>query len=246
MAEPANVFAAQPASEQPAQVDTSVDSWVGEGKKFATIEQLVESYGHAQAHINTLESSYQGLEKDLDKRLTVEEMVKQIQTPEATQHTTEPVQEQGTSTEGLATLTEDVNSTIDSKLSSFEARLQGDQNEREVSATLNSRFGDKAQVTLQAKAQELGKSIEDLQSMSRTDPKLFLALFPKTTGASNQGVMQSSVNTDNSNFSGSKQSSRDFKYWEEMRKGNSRDYFSPKMQALMFKDAQDQGTSFYG
>tara|TARA_Y100000034_G_scaffold116465_1_gene154835 strand:+ start:367 stop:555 length:189 start_codon:yes stop_codon:yes gene_type:complete len=55
-----NVFSDQQTTNT--EVKIQLDDWVGEGKKFATVEQLVESYGHAQNHISTVENSYSELQ----------------------------------------------------------------------------------------------------------------------------------------------------------------------------------------
>lgn len=246
MPEPGNVFEEQPSNETtPSPVPSNLDDWVGEGKKFGTVEDLVKSYAHSQSHIEKIERSYKDLEADLGSRLTVEEMFNKLQTTDqATQDTTGESQGSGEETTSFETLTKQVETSIDSKFNEFRSKLEQDRNEELVSNTLKQRFGDEASSKLEAKARELGRSMQEVQTLARQDPKLFLSMFPEKPSGSGQMTQTGSVSTEHANFSSSK-STRNHAYWTKLRRENPRDYYTPKMQNLLQSDAVEQGDEFY-
>ena len=73
----------QPAPE--AQLDTNsfLDQLVGEGKKFANIEDLAKGKLNSDEHIDKLENENQRLRQELDTRMTAEEVLAEIRKPEA-------------------------------------------------------------------------------------------------------------------------------------------------------------------
>ena len=77
------VQAHQPSGDPAAQTpggSSVLDALVGEGKKYKTAEDLAAAYGHADQHIATLTSELSEIRKDLDGRLNVVEMLKELLT----------------------------------------------------------------------------------------------------------------------------------------------------------------------
>jgi|TARA_Y100000310_G_scaffold75259_2_gene71517 hypothetical protein len=246
MAEEASVFDAttqEPENTPEAQAalqNLTLADWVGEGKKYATEEEFVKAFSHSQAHIITVEKSYGDLKSDLDKRLTVEELVTKLQTPQTTpspagesSETTETTTP-GPSTDELAEL---VNTTVDARIGDFTKEQLEVANETTVSREMRTRFGSDQSVAtvLQAKAKEVGLSIADLQNIAKQNPKVFLSMFPVGSGSGSTQTT-SSVNTDGEQFTTDKKSTRNFTYYEDLRKNNSREYWKPRVQVQMAKD----------
>ena len=244
MAEPAaSVFVPSTNGEgDPQPLPVNLEDWVGEGKKFNTVEDLAKSYAHSQEHIGKVEGSYKALQADLDKRLTVEEMVAKLQTQKPEPVTTVVPEGDQNLVQGMKP--EDVKSQIDTAVGDLSTRLQHQDNEKMVSDTLRDRLGaDVVGAALEEKAKAAGITVDDMRLLAQTNPMVVLAMFPEKTTTPSGTQLHSSVNTDTTQFNKSKPG-RTFADYEKLRKENEREYFSQRVQSQMFDYAKQEG--FYG
>jgi hypothetical protein len=150
---------------------TGTLSYVGEGKKYATIDELDSAYAHVNAHAGTLEtenatlrSKIEALESQDDAVAKVLEALK----PTVQEADQDPVSaHQGVKTEELETLVE---SLINKKSSAN----QKQENNTRVRDTLKELYGDKAEEIYRNKGKTLNV---DLDSLSETSPAAVLELF---------------------------------------------------------------------
>lgn len=242
MAEPAeSVFNPSTNGEvEPQALPVNLEDWVGEGKKFNTVEDLAKSYAHSQEHIGKVESSYKALQADLDKRLTVKEMVAEIQTQKTEPVTTVVPEGDQNPVQGMKP--EDVKSQIDIAVGDLSTKLQHQANERMVSDTLREKLGkDAVGAELEEKAKAAGITVDDMRLLAQTNPKVVLAMFPEKPTTPSGTQLHSSVNTDTAQFNKSGKPGRTFADYEKLRKENEREYFSQRVQSQMFEDAKGEG-----
>jgi len=149
-----------------------VAAFVGEGRKYATVEAALASVPHAQQHISSLEADNQRMKQELaelqaklDAATRLEDVVASLST---TQQPQEPPVPAGLDEEGVLKL-----------LEQREAQRLAQANQTAVTEALITKFGDatKATEALQAKAQEFGVDFEFMKSLAASSPKAVLSYF---------------------------------------------------------------------
>lgn len=156
-----------------------VSEFVGIGKKYASVDDALKSVPHAQKHISTLEEELATVKAELVKRRTTEDLLTELRT---TSNVNEGQQTQnGITSERLQEL---VNQTIEQNA----ANVTAQSNIQKVTAALTAKFGDQAEATFIALAQESGMSISSLNRLSATSPNAVLKLAGLTVKPTDQIV----------------------------------------------------------
>lgn len=211
-----------------------VSEYVGEGKKYQTVEDALKATDHAQAHIANLEKEQAELREELSRRLTMDEALSKIKA------------EQDNAGQPSVELDESkLEEIINSKLRSVEAQKTVATNINTVIEKLTAKYGDteKAREAYMTKANELGLSIESLNKLSGESPTAVLSMLgvdtkqeviPQTT--------QSSVNTESFTQGGIREGT--YAYYENLRKTDPTTYFSPSVQNEMHRLAVEND-NFY-
>lgn len=224
-----------------AEIPEELKEFVGEGKKYKSVEDALRSIPHAQQHINNLEKEKQEMREDLEKRLNAEETLKKIlERQEGSDSADTPSDE----------LTPDVVKNL--AKSAYEELTQEElqkKNITSVDSTLREKWGDKAGEQLKAKADELGVSLEFMQQTAAHSPQAFYNLVglnnsasakPDHTTAPRQGDVDSS-----SMASSSAVEPGTYKWYQQLRRNDPKQYYSSKVQLQMHRDAAEKGDSFY-
>jgi hypothetical protein len=218
-------------TSQEATVDDSLQQWVGEGKKYRTQEDALKSIPHAQQHIQSLEKTLEELRSDLAQRETAEEMLKKLKAGEGTGTT---VQEP----EDLATL-------VDQRLSAREEQKQIESNLTKADQLWRERFGEKAGQEYQTRLAELGLSNDEAMGVARKSPAAFMKLMGAEPTGTSSGTFRGTVNPE-SNVS-SKPEHGTYEYWQNFRRENPSQYYSPKIQRQVQESLQRLGEDkFFG
>lgn len=233
-----NIFGGSPNEIDTAQ-NTDNDPFkqlVGEGKKFSTPEALAKGKLEADAYIEQLKSEQAQLRAELEKRPSKEELLDIVKAAQNESGNTKP---------GLDE--EAVKSMINAQVQEMTAAEKREANSQKVISTMVEKFGDKAAEVTAAKARELNVSVDYLKNMAETSPALFLQTMGVT--ASQQGRDTSnqnlggSVNTEQLQ-QGSAPKADSWSYYENMRKENPSEYFSPKVQNEIFEKRKRLGEAF--
>lgn len=163
----------------------TVADYVGEGKKYKSVEEALSSIPHAQTHISKLEAdnkqlreSQQALQNKLESLLTnVNTGTMQSATPTAT----------------VAANNVDIEKLVRDALVKTQLEAQAQTNSNTVANKLRQIYADKAEVVYAERAQELGMSVDDLNILSARSPTAVLALF-ETPKQNNNNSIQGTVN----------------------------------------------------
>jgi len=234
--------------------EVTVDTLVGEGKKFKTIDDLAKGKAESDRVILAREQELSQLRGELAQRESIEQMLQRNQTPQSAPKTATPELEyqpthvsSGTSDEDLARRIKEVTKELNQA-----DRVQN--NLESVASKLTEVFGseDGANRAVNAKAIELGVSVEFLQSVAAQSPKAFFAQIgldsipttpqstPRTGGNVNPEVL-------GHNHQGPKPGTYGF-YQHILKTQGTAAYFDPKIQNQLMKDAfaaAEKGTDFY-
>lgn len=151
------------------QLPDEVMEHIGEGKKYASVEEALKSVPHAQKHIATLEQELKEMREKMEKAVSTEEVYKTVKEMLAA----EGRQPAG----GDAGKPIDVEALLDRKLQEREAAAKAMENVTSVKTVLAEQFGDKAADIYREKAQALGIGVEFLNDLCAKSPKAALELL---------------------------------------------------------------------
>lgn len=153
---------------------TEIKNESGE-QKYDSVEKALDALKHSQTYIPDLKSSLtekeqeiERLKEELSKRSTIEEVAEKLTANQGQQETTP--QASGLDEQAVLNL-------VQSYTQEQQTAAQQAANEKSVSDQLIAKFGDKTGDAIQAKANELGMSVEDLKTLSQKSPNAALSLF---------------------------------------------------------------------
>lgn len=228
----------------------TLETLVGEGKKYKTVEDLAKAYQHADTTIASRTRELQEMREELNLRLDTEEVLKRARAnPEpvdnAPQGKQPAVAATPLSNEDLAARIREV-TQADQAAANYRANVEN------VAVKLVEIYGTEAQANeaVKKRADELGVSIKYLQDAAATSPKAFfvqmgLEASPKPV---NPAPARSDVNpTAFSNNSGAAKPGT-YLWYENLRKTDAKKYFSREVQLQIHRDAaaaQARGEQFF-
>lgn len=219
--------------------DPLFSDMVGEGKRYATVEELAKGKKEADAFIEQLKGETSGLREELDKRPTMEDIQDIIKSY---------ANEQGSTNSKVSG--EDVQKLVQTALQESKIADRQQSNVKEASDKMFELYGDKAKEKVQQKANELGVAVSYLEEMAAANPKIFYA----TMGVQDNPNNDQSHNSSNRQPEGNnaeqfkKQSDNQtgtWSYYQQLRKEKPNLYWSPKVQNEIFKLRKDKGPEFF-
>lgn len=175
-------------NQQPVfQIPTEAAELVGDGKKYSSVEDALKSVPHAQKHIQTLESELAAAREELAKRKTAEELLDEIKSgiqPQVTPAGSEFDQDK---------LLQLVDQTLEQK----ERQRTAKTNAESVASKFTEKYGQKAEEVYNTVAKESGLTIQQLNSLAASSPKIVLKLAGlEGVSAPVAGKPNSTVNTE--------------------------------------------------
>ncbi|MAZ33825.1 MAG: hypothetical protein Tp178MES00d2C33159091_39 [Prokaryotic dsDNA virus sp.] len=240
----ADIFSKDPIEENENnnEITLSFEDLVGEGKKYANPDELAKAYANADGFIQTSKAEKARLEaenkvlKDLAearKKSNSEEQPRGQEPDPAGQRPNEDDNK------------EDLSAKIAEMMNERDTQKKFTDNVNSVSEKLANHYGSgaKAQKALQDKAAELKVDVSWLMDMAGRSPEaLYRTVGLDSKSFSSPNASSGDVNTAALNRNANR---RNFKYYEELRKADSRAYYSPHVQRELMKDAREQGAKFY-
>ena len=217
------------------KVSGELDSLVGEGKKFKTVEELARGKKEADAFINRLQEELQGLRSELSEKEEARKMVEELR-KELLEHK-EPAP-----TKDASSTQVDIKSAVAEQLKELEAKKTAEDNLKFINEKMAEKYGKDAKEIVTKKAALMGVSKDFLQSVALQSPKAFLSMMgieessepsPKQQAGAQKTSVSSSVNIEAvlTNIPNKAQKS----YFDGMRKENPTLYWSPKIQNQIAK-----------
>lgn len=164
----------------------------GEGKpKYTSIEDALKGAAHAQAHIANLERDMAELRASGENTKKIEDVIASIKAGEEDQ----PVQP--SPDEGHKSFTEsDIQALVKNAVSDITTKSVQEKNIKEVTGKFRELYGEKASETLYSKAEDLGMSKEDINSLIAKTPKAAFRILGIGDNKESSMSFNSDVNTE--------------------------------------------------
>ncbi len=225
--------------------EVSLETLVGEGKKYKTPDDLAKAYNHADATIQARNEELQQLRDELNSRVTVEEAIQKLSTTQrqAAQDDSGTGQNPPKNETPAKPAADDLDSRINEALQKTQRETLVRQNQEIVLLELLKLYGteEKANEVIRAKAKDLGVSVQFLQSVATQSPKAFFAQLG--VNASNETQRNASPSRGEVNAAALGLSTGvqpgSYEFYENIRATDPRRYFTPKVQNQLMQDAFD-------
>lgn len=229
-----------------------LEELVGPGKKFATAEDMAKGKYISDGYVTILEKRLDAAREEMktlrDQNIAgpkLQELIdkydaleKQLATRQTTQQSNEDTK--------AAYDPKQVESLIDSRVHLIEQQKRENDNFKLVQDKLKERFGNNYQTLLKTQSNTLGLTDDEVNSMARRNPNLFMKTFDLNVPKNNDNFQtppKSNMRSDN--FAPRTNEKRTWSYYEELRKKDPQAWFDPKIAVQMDKDSQALGEKFY-
>jgi hypothetical protein len=232
------------ASPQASFLDKLVET---KGENWRDPETLAKGKLEADGYIKNLEDQLVQMREDMKKQDYQADLLAQLQN-KATETTTVNNGESNNNNGSIDTqnttgvVDEDtLKSLVEKTLTQREKNSTVQQNLSQVDKELESSFGTEAAATVQKKAEELGMSMDRLRDIASESPSAFFTLIgqPEKTFSP---MVQGSVRTEGVNMQAS--ADRNWSYYQNLRRENPNQYYSPKIQQQLIQDKMKMGDKF--
>ena len=218
------------------------------GENWKDPEVLAKGKLEADGYIKTLEDQLEQMREDMKKQDYQAQILDQLQNKatESTAVSTEVPNNNNNGDINAQNTTEAVDeevlkSLVEKTLTQREKDAVIKQNLLQVDQELEKSFGTEASAKVQEKADQLGMSMERLREIAAESPAAFMSLIgePQKTFSP---MVQGSVRTEGVNMQPSAE--RDWNFYQNLRRQNSKEYYTPKVQQQMMKDKLRLGDRF--
>src|SRR3990167_677025 len=240
---PETVFAEE---GTPSEQDTVLAARIEENKKKG-VDELAKGKAHGDQFIEFLKEQNAAMKAELDKALdeankrkSAEAVLEELKTRQSNKDVAENTEEPTSSSLNSETIKSLVKESIseEHRKAAFQANVQI------VDSAVKEKYGDKAKEFVANKAKELGLSIEELGGLAAKSPSGFFNLVGM--GVVEQKTLAPSKSTINPNAILSNQpKAGTAAYYDNMRKEDKKKFFTPVVQAQLFKDRERLGSDFY-
>ena len=150
---------------------------IGDGKKYATVEELAKGAFNAQKHIPTLEQELAELREKQATAKTIEDLLRERITPPNSEPTPKPVETTVSEGEEVPTQ-ESIAEIVRTVMQQDQSRTQQDLNFKTSLETATKSLGTAEAVDslVNKKATELGLTVSSLREMASKSPSAFFSL----------------------------------------------------------------------
>jgi hypothetical protein len=225
--------------------ESPIESLVGDDKKYKTPLDLAKAVLEKDRFIKQIKTENAMMRDQFKTAGTAQELLDKLLKQQQTQGkqaeslgTTQDAsqQDQGNANDGVSL------DQIKQLLEERERVNAENANIRAVRETLEKDFGADWQNRLQKVANEYSMSVQEIEELARKRPQAVIKMSKPTSMASPTGTPQSTIQV----LPGSTSQVRNQKYYTELqRKLKPAEFFNPKIQNQLFKDADSLGPKFF-
>lgn len=214
---------------------------VGEGKKFASVEDMARGKLEADAYIESLKAELDSLKNTNSKMDELLEAVKSgsVAEPVATSNPTPSNPTAKDTTPSFSP--EDIEALVAKKLAETQNQQTREQNSRSVQEALSKAYGEKAREVVTTKMQELGMTEDQVTELAASNPKAFTSLFvgqsPAQTGPRFESTRQVPPAQPHQG--------KGWSHFKEIRQKEPHRFYSPEVQKEFNEAADAMGDSFF-
>lgn len=222
-------------------LENPLADYVGEGRKYSNVADLVKGYENGQVHIARIEQENREYREKLQADIDAQRARLANTPPSQEPNQMAPNADQRTSEQDLVERIREVNRQ--------DRVAEKQANNLEVATNkLIDTFGDAeaAKERVKTRAAELGVSVKFLMDSASQSPAAFFATMelekaPRPTAAPRSDVNTAALNTQ---VPGNAKPGT-YAYYEELRKTNPKLYNSPKVQLQMHTAAMESPDTFF-
>ena len=216
---------------------------VGEDKRFKSPQELAKGKVEADNFIERLQAEAAELREELNKRVTYEELMNNINNRSAgeTPHSQDAGGHQETPPADQLK-PDDIQKLVEQGISERQESERRAKNAAETKERLQQLYGRDYVSRLEARVAELDTTKEFMQELAQTNPKMFFEILGQPRQESNVTPPRSSMNTSTLPPSSG---TKNYAYFQNLRRKDPKSYFTPQVQQELFREAQRQGDSFY-
>lgn len=217
-----------------------IEDYVGADKKYKTNADVAKALAYKDAFIEQLKNenkvtrtAQERLQEELKTRQTLQEFLDQMNL----QRTTPPAPAKEPINDGETRLTqESIQQLVEQTIASRSAAQREEDNLNTVQQRLIETFGPRYEPELRKRTQELGMTDKEMTSLAMRNPKAFLELV--TPSVSKPSLFSSPDNRVNIEALRNTAGDKTWSYYENIRKTDSRKYFTPSMHNEMMKQLE--------
>lgn len=223
------------------QLQNPLEAYVGEGRKYKSVDDFVRGFENGQVHIARIETENREYREGLQQNILAQQS--HLGTPPSGQENQPPRQEdQRASEQDLVERIREVNRQD-------RAAEKQTTNLQTATDRLIETFGsaEEANARVKARAAELGVTVNFLMDSAKQSPAAFYATMelgkaPRPAPAPNGNVNPQALSA----HTGGTSTPGTYAYYEEMRKTNPGLYKQPKVQLEMHRSATENPEKFFG
>ena len=238
-------------TDQQTDIQTTED-WLAKvveakGETFKDVQVLAKSKLEADRYIKELEEQAKTLREEVARQDYSAKLLEQLQNkaPSSTNgNAAAPNQNNGSTTpsDTKPENSEDIlKALVERTLTEREQKNTASQNATIVRETLVAKYGTEAKAHVERKAHELGMPYSRLEALATESPNAFLTLIGEPRQEF-KPLTQGSINTQS--VSVQNPTTRDWNYYQNLRRTNKTEYFKPSTQQQMIRDKIAMGDRF--
>lgn len=240
----------QQTEKQGENQEQTTGSWIKKlvderGEKWSDPEVIAKGKYEADKYISDLERQLAEAREDISKQDYAKTLLETLQGQKAGNTSTQNPEEKTSSAAEQNTTEEasDIESLVEEAIRKRETQQTVEQNLKQVDQTLQQAYGTEATKVVKEKADELGMSLDRLKEIASESPSAFMRLIGEQEKSKTPSAPSSTVNTQSNAFNSS--SEKTWNYYQEMRRKNPKQYYSPKVQRELMEDRSRLGDRFY-
>lgn len=149
-------------------IPTEAVDYVGDGKKYKSVEDALKSVPHAQKHIQTLEDELRATKEELQRRRTAEELLNEMK--QGYSQVSQP------NTTGVDIDPDALSGIVERVIEKKANERQAIDNATKVTSKFTEVYGAKAEEMYNKIAQDAGLSVPQLNQLALSSPNAVLKL----------------------------------------------------------------------
>jgi hypothetical protein len=240
------------APAEPTKGKSFFETLAGPGGKFydpdpeIAKEKVSRGKIESDSYIKQLENRLDEMRADFlqmkaenDSRANLEELIDQLSTPREPDTRYKPIPQEVSKP---AIDPNQIENLVTRAVGKIETAKKQEENWNVVKNKLVERYGENWDAHITKQVAELGLSNEDATVLAKKSPNAFLKTFGLDQPQQQESFM--APPRSQSSFTPTTTVSRDWKYYENLRKEKPEVYYSPKTQIQLHKDAEALGSKF--
>lgn len=233
-----------------------LEDLVGEGKKYATVEDLARSRIEADNFIERLKYETNGVREDLseaiaelNKRASIEEFMDRMNhSKEDDDVSNDHNDRESADAKGSALSADDIERMVEERLTLREKTKTETTNLNQVKEAFELAFGEDFHVEVEKRAKEAGVDLQTIEGLAKTNPRAVLKLLDVSKQERKEQTGTPSLFSSGPRI-GSGEPKREqwsrMSDFTELRRKAPDEYWSPKVQNRMHENAQKYGEAFF-